>query len=120
MIEYFDEGWALYFTNYQGYLKIETAAATLENFFVSVADQAAGPWLQREPLKAFSIQFGELILDFKCEAVEIPWKLVAVVAQKIANSVQTGFAGAFEAMLNHVASGGMIYIKLRTSIGATP
>ena len=45
-IEYFDEGWALYFSAYQGFLKIENAAATLENFFVNIADQAAGVWLQ--------------------------------------------------------------------------
>lgn len=117
-IEYFDEGWALYFSAYQGFLKIENAAATLENFFVNIADQAAGVWLQQEPLKAFSIQFGELILDFKCEVAEIPWRLVALVAERIAGSVRTGFAGAFEAILNHVATGGMVYIKLRTSIGA--
>lgn len=117
-IEYFDEGWALYFSAYQGYLKIENAAATLENFFVNIADQAAGVWLQTEPLKAFSIQFGELILDFKCESVEIPWKLVSIVAERIAGNVRSGFAGAFEAILNHVATGGMVYIKLRTSIGA--
>lgn len=117
-IEYFDEGWALYFSAYQGFLKIENAAASLENFFVNIADHAAGDWHRTEPLKAFSVKFGELILDFKCEVAEIPWNLVSRVAERIADNVRNGFAGAFEGILSHLTTGGAVYIKMRTSIGA--
>ena len=119
-IDYLDEGWALYFSTYEQYLRINNAAAVLEDFFMTIANKAAGPWHHETPLKEFTIYFGELALDFKCDVIAIPWGFVAMFAERMANSVQTGFTGAFEAILEHLVSGGMVYVKLRTTAGAAP
>ena len=114
-LDYLDEGWALYFSTYEQYVSIENAATTLQTFFNSVAEYAAGQWLHQSPLKEFSIQFGDLILDFKCDIVEIPWNFVQLFAERMVKVVLTGFAGAFEAILEHVISGGTVWVRLRTS-----
>ena len=114
-LDYLDEGWALYFNTYEQYVSIENAATTLQTFFNSVAEYAAGQWMHQSPMKEFSIQFGELILDFRCDISAIPWNFVQLFAERMAKSVLSGFAGAFEAILEHVISGGTVWVKLRTS-----
>ena len=95
-------------------MRIDNAAATLQAFFNSVAEMAAGPWMYQSPMKEFTIRLGELILDFKCDVTEIPWNFVQLFAERMANSVLSGFAGAFVAILEHVDSGGIVWVKLRT------
>ena len=112
-IDYLDEGWALYFSAYQHYLKSDNAIATLAAFFDTVAERAASSWIHQAPLKSFSVEFGDFILEFKSNLVEIPWKFVAIFAQRMRASVQNGFTGCFEAILEHLVSGGTIYVKLR-------
>ena len=114
-LDYLDEGWALYFNTYEQYVSIENAATTLQTFFNSVAEYAAGQWIHQSPMKEFSIQLGELILDFRCDLAAIPWNFVQLFAERMAQSVLTGFAGAFEAILEHVISGGTVWVKLRTA-----
>ena len=95
-------------------MRIENAAATLQAFFSSVAEMAAGQWIHQSPLKEFTIRLGELILDFKCDIVEIPWNFVQLFAERMEKSVLSGFAGAFDAILEHVLSGGTVWVRLRT------
>ncbi|CAF9924615.1 MAG: hypothetical protein HETSPECPRED_005621 [Heterodermia speciosa] len=113
-LDYLDEGWALYFSTYEQFVKIENAATTLQTFFDSVAEYAASQWINQPPLKELSIQFGELILDFKCDVTEIPWNFVQMFAERMKRSVLSGFAAAFEAVLEHVLSGGTVWVRLRT------
>ena len=119
-IDYLDEGWALYYSNYQHYLRIENAAQALEEFFATVADMASGPWLHEEPRKEFTISIGQLALEMKSDYEEIAWDFVAMIAQKMAQKVQNGFTSAFEAYLQHLVSGYMISVRLRTLRDAAP
>ena len=112
-LDYLDEGWALYFSTYEHFVSIENAAVTLQTFFNSVAEYAASQWIHQSPLKEFSIHLGELVLDFKCDLTEIPWNFVQMFAERMVKSVLSGFAGAFEAILEHVLSGGTVWIRLR-------
>ena len=108
-IDYLDEGWALYFSVYDHFLSIENAAATLESFYSAIAEMATGPWMKEALRKELTITWGQLALDFKCDTMDIPWEFVAMVAQRMENCVRTGFKGAFEAYLEHLISGGMVY-----------
>ena len=115
-IDYLDEGFALYFNTYQQYLNIQNSAAALDVFYSSIRDSAAGQWLQQSPMKDFSIELGDLILEFHSNAAAVPWSFIEAFAERMVNSVRSGFTGAFEAYLEHMVSGGVIYVKLRTTL----
>ena len=113
-LDYLDEGYALYFSTYEQFVSIENAAATLRAFFNTVAEYAAGEWIHQSPMKEFQIELGELILSFECNFTEIPWAFVQNFAERMANSVRSGFAGSFDAILENVVTGGTILVRLRT------
>ena len=119
-IDYLDEGWALYYSNYQYYLRIDNAAQALEEFFATVADMASGPWLHKAPRKELTITIGQLALEMKSDFEEIAWDFVAMIAHKMAQMVQNGFTSAFEAFLQHLVSGYMVSVKLRTVRDSAP
>ena len=119
-LEFLDEGWALYYSNYQHYLRIENAAQALEEFFSTIADMASGPWLHEAPRKELTISVGQLALELKCDFQEIAWDFVAMIAEKMAQKVQNGFTSAFEAYLQHLVSGFMVSVKLKTLKDAAP
>ena len=120
MISYFDDGWKIYFSTYQAFLTIVDAGAALKEFFWAVIDMSTGPWLHEEPLKDFSITLGRLALDFKTDAIAIPWQSVAGFAQTMLYSVQAGFIGAFDVMLENTITNTIIYVKLRTLSNVAP
>lgn len=85
-----------------------------------IADMASGPWLHEAPRKELTITLGQLALEMKCDFQEISWDFVALIAQQMAQKVQKGFTTAFEAYLQHIVSGYMISVKLRTLKDAAP
>ena len=109
---------ALWFSVYEPYLRIENAASALHGFFTSLTYYALRIWIAKEPLKAFSVQIGALAIDFRCEVIPIPWQTVASFAQTMADRATSGFVGAWEAMLQDVVSGVVVYVKLRTLLNA--
>lgn len=115
-----DEGWALYFSVYQQYLHLTDAAAALEFFFTSVKNKALNDWATMEPLKAFVIEVGQLVLEFWCEHVAIPWNFVAMFAERMANSAATGFSGGFKAILHHVISNGAVFVTFKMRPDVAP
>ena len=115
-----DEGWALYFSVYKHYLSTENAALALQTFYTKIGEYVQDDLAQTEPLKAFAIDVGQLSLEFVCEAIAIPWGFVAMFVDRMANSAATGFAGLFEAMLQHLMSGGIIYVRLKVRPDVAP
>lgn len=95
---------------------LEDASATLEKFFWSIFHMATGPWLHSEPQKHFTVDFGRLALDFKCDLNPVPWQFVAIFAHSMLNRVRAGFVGAFEVILENLLGGGIIFVKLRALI----
>ena len=113
IIDYRNEGWELWFDVYQHFMSFSDAASVLGAFFNKVIDYCLDIWLKKvEPLKAVSIELGQLVLEFRCETDAIPWRFIAVFAERMAISTAHGFAGLFEAILGHVVSGGVVFVKL--------
>ena len=112
IIDYRNEGWELWFDVYHQFMGVSDAASVLGAFFTRVKDHCLELWLTEDPLKAVSIEIGQLVLQLRCETEAIPWRFIALFAERMAISTGHGFAGFFDAILGHVVSGGVVYVKL--------
>lgn len=113
IITYLDGGlWKLWFAAFQGILRIANAALVLEHFLQTVLDRAEGIWLSDEPVKAFTVELGILVLEVICE-IPIPWGFIGWVAETLLHRVSLGFVGTFKAMVEHISTRKMVHINLK-------
>jgi len=113
IITYLDEGkWKLWFTVFQGCLRIANAATVLEHFLGTVIDRAEGIWLADDPVNAFTVEIGMLVLEVRCE-IPVPWGFIGWVAEKLLHRVSLGFVGTFKAMVEHITTSKMVHVNLK-------
>lgn len=75
-------------------------------------NRAEGIWLSDEPVKAFNVRIGMLVLEVTCE-IPIPWGFVGWVAEKLLHRVALGFVGTFNARVEHISSHKMVHVNLK-------
>jgi len=113
IISYLDGGkWKLWFTVFQGCLRIANAATVLEHFLGTVIDRAEGIWLADDPVNAFTVEIGMLVLQFRCD-IPIPWGFIGWVAERLLHRVSLGFVGTFKAMVEHLTTRKMVHVNLK-------
>lgn len=120
IITYLDGGlWKIWFTVFQGFLNIANAATALEHFLETVMNRAEGIWVSNEPVRAFTVEIGMLVMEVTCE-IPLPWGFVGWVAEKLLHRVSLGFVGTFKAMVEHMPSSKMVHVNLRRILDVAP
>jgi len=89
----------------------------LEHFLGTVLDRAERIWSAEEPVKAFTVEMGVLILEVTCE-IPIPWGFIGWVAETLLHRVSLGFVGTFKAMVEHLTTRKMVHVNLKRTADA--
>ena len=108
----FGNGWVGYITTANSFLPIQTAAAALFRFYISVYNQLQSIPTDRPPQYQFSLAMDGLTLKFFSADAPIPWRFMAAVAWKMATLAQRGFTGRHDSVYVHQPTGQAIRISL--------
>ncbi len=92
---------------------IASAARALEDFYSSIAINAAGPWQAEPRSESFSIQQGNFRLAFRSTGDAIPWDFVKTMAERLWESACLGMSNLFEATYMDDAGQVIVSIALR-------
>lgn len=112
-------GWKLWLQGFQAYLQISNAAAALQYFLGTVRHKAQTIWLAEDPVAAFTVEVGMLVLDITAE-IPLPWLFIAYVAETLLQRVHMGFVGEFVAMFEHIATSNIVHVNLRRRYFVAP
>lgn len=105
-------GWVGYITTANSFLPVQTAAAALFRFYISVYNQLQNIPRDRPPQYQFSLAMDNLTLKFFSADVPIPWRFMAAVAWRMATLAQRGFTGKHDSVYVHQPTGQAIRISL--------
>ena len=92
---------------------IASAARALEDFYSSIALQAAGPWQAEPRSENFSIQEGSFQLSFRSTGDTIPWDFVKEMAERLWECACLGLTHLFDAMYIDEVGQVVVSISLR-------
>ena len=92
---------------------IASAARALEEFYSSIAINAAGPWQANPRSKSFSIQQGSFQLALRSTGDAIPWDFVKTIAERLWECACLGMTDLFEAMYMDDAGQVAVTVALR-------
>ena len=97
------DGWTMHMTYADTFLPIETAATDLTSFWTYVIDEVM-TYSQTNPqgYKAIVLTQGQLVLDWWCPKMEIPWALVHRFAVEMLKATLRGYTGHFAMSFTHL------------------
>lgn len=114
----FGNGWVGYMTTFDSFLPVQTAAAALFRFYISVYNQLRSIPTDRPPQYQFSLGVDNLTLKFFSADAPIPWRFMAAVAWRMATLARRGFAGTHDSVYVYQPTGQAIRISLEVVLVA--
>lgn len=114
----FGNGWVGYITTFDSFLPVQTAAAALFRFYISVYNQLRSIPTDRPPQYQFSLGVDNLTLKFFSADAPIPWRFMAAVAWRMATLARSGFTGRHDSVYVYQPTGQAIRISLEVILVA--
>ena len=100
-------------------LPLSTAALYAKFFYDTVAHQAIHIWLSRPQLALLTVTQGPFQLTVSGLGSEIPWSLLAFIAQHLSAAATTGLVNTFDAYYTQSGTSITIAVSLRLIEGVT-
>ena len=97
------DGWTMHMTHADTFFPIETAATDLASFRTYVVDEVLRySQIHPQGYKAVALTQGQLVLDWWCPKMEIPWALIHKFAVEMLKATLRGYTGQFAMRFTHV------------------